>query len=159
MRRRSIALVLAVAAGAGLAIAVGVPAGLVLEVAVAVGVTAFAFRTLSGDRFVPDAFEAALARHARRPHDPHAVLRRKMGAARASAADMHRILRPVLRDAAMIRLQRHGVALDRDDEASARILGDRLWELVRPARARPGADEPAWDDHSIADALDRLEQL
>lgn len=158
MRPRRIAAALAVAAAAVAAVAVGVAPGIVVEILLALAVTVLAFRLLSAQEG-PDPFRAALSRHVPRPHDPHAALARKVAAANTSAADTHRILRPILRAATASRLQRHGIDMDHDQQAAANAVGTQLWELVRPERDRPDADDPGWGRAELAGALERLEQL
>jgi hypothetical protein len=151
--------VLALGAATTAAIALGVPAGIVVEVGLALGVTVTAFHLLSAPRTGPNPFEAALARHVPGRHDPHAAMARKVRVAVTSAAATHRILRPILHEAATIRLRHHGIVLDRDRDAAAHALGDDLWELVRPGRARPGPDVTLWSREDVTAALDRLERL
>jgi hypothetical protein len=78
-----------------------------------------------------------------------------------SAVDLHSRLRPMLREIAAARLQRrHGIALDRDVDASRALLGDELWEVVRPDRPVPadrGAPGPGLD--GIAPMIARLEEV
>lgn len=159
MRPRHIAAVLAVGAATAAVIAFGVPVGVVIEVALASGVTVAAFRLLALPATGPDPFEAALARHTPARHDPHATMARQVTTATTSAAATHRLLRPVLHDAASVRLRRHGIVLDDDQDAAAHAVGDDLWELIRPGRPRPSADTPPWGRGDIAAALDRLEHL
>jgi hypothetical protein len=146
------------AAGAA-AVAFGVPIGIVIEVTLALALTILAHRLLTTGPTVPDVFEAALAQHPPPPHDPHAALRRKVTSAYMTAADTHRILRPMLRDAAGVRLQRHGIDLDRDGQAATRALGPHLFDLVRPDRQRPDGDARPWTPQDLEDAIDRLERL
>lgn len=54
------------------------------------------------------------------------------------AADVHHRLRPVLREIAAARLRRRGVRLDHDCDRARGLLGDELWEIVRPGRPLPG---------------------
>ena len=58
----------------------------------------------------------------------------------AGARDMHVGLRPVMRDIAVDRLHTcRGVDLDRSPEAARALLGDLLYDIVRPDR-RPTQD-------------------
>ena len=58
----------------------------------------------------------------------------------AGARDMHVGLRPVLRDIALDRLHtQRGIDLDRSPEAARALLGDQLYDIVRPDR-RPTQD-------------------
>jgi len=58
----------------------------------------------------------------------------------AGASDMHVGLRPVLRDIALDRLHTcRGIDLDRSPEAARELIGDQLYDIVRPDR-RPMQD-------------------
>jgi hypothetical protein len=77
----------------------------------------------------------------------------------ANPVDLHRRLRPRLREIAAQRLvARHGIDLDQRPEAARAVLGEELWELVRADRPRP--DEltgPRLDAAGLRRALDVLE--
>jgi hypothetical protein len=78
----------------------------------------------------------------------------------ARAGDLHLRLRPVLREIAAARLADRGLGLDRDPVAARRLLGDELWEILRPGRPRP--DEPfaaGLAPRDIARLLSRLEAV
>ena len=62
---------------------------------------------------------------------------RALDLAEASAFDLHRVLRPIVREIAAARLARHGVSLDRQPERARALLGAQTWELVRPDREAP----------------------
>ena len=62
---------------------------------------------------------------------------RALDLAEASAFDLHRVLRPIVREIAAARLARHGVSLDRQPERARALLGPQAWELVRPDREAP----------------------
>ena len=71
---------------------------------------------------------------------PASLLRveREVSMARASAFDVHFRLRPTLGTLATELLAfRRGVDLSRSPEQSRAVLGDDLWELVRPDRPHP----------------------
>ncbi len=72
---------------------------------------------------------------------------------RSSAADAHVRIRPVLRGIASARLSRRGVRLDRRPDLSQALLGEELWELVRPNRPRPA------DPRGPGISLDELERM
>jgi hypothetical protein len=95
-----------------------------------------------------------------RPTDLEMLEGRLLVAGR-NAADFHSRLRPMLREIAAARLQRrHGVALDRDRTAARALLGDDLWEVVRPDRPAPadrGAPGPGLD--AIEPLIARLEEV
>jgi HAMP domain-containing protein len=54
--------------------------------------------------------------------------------AAASGFDVHYRVRPLLRQLAVDRLARRGVDLDRQPDTARALLGDELWDLVRPER-------------------------
>jgi hypothetical protein len=79
----------------------------------------------------------------------------------ANPLDLHRRLRPLLRQIATHRLAiRHGVALDADDGHAQRLLGDEAWALLRPGRELPDERRgPRLGVHEIEAIVDRLETL
>lgn len=78
----------------------------------------------------------------------------------SNAADVHRALRPLLREIAIARLERHGIALDRDSREARLALGDDLWELVRPERPRPEDPRgPGITLERLTALTDRLQRL
>lgn len=79
----------------------------------------------------------------------------------ADADHAHRRLLPLLRSTAAARLAaRHGVELDRRPESARALLGDEVWELLRPDRPAP-ADRhgPGVPREQIAAAIERVESL
>ena len=55
-----------------------------------------------------------------------------------NAADLHFRLRPLLREIAEHRLSvRHGIELDAEPERARAVLGEAVWDLVRPDREPP----------------------
>jgi hypothetical protein len=80
---------------------------------------------------------------------------------RAMAILAHASLRPVLTEIASQRLAARGLALSRmSDRAGQELLGDRLWELVRPNRPFPGdRHAPGVTLQELAAMLDVLERL
>jgi hypothetical protein len=65
-------------------------------------------------------------------------LERLVVSAGASALQVHAYLRPLLVEIASRRLAARGRTLARmPDEAARELLGDRLWEIVRPDRPFP----------------------
>lgn len=83
-----------------------------------------------------------------------------VGATGLSAAETHAILRPVLWEIAAVSLNRRGVRMTENPHAARRLLGDELWDLVRPGRPRP-ADPRARGVtlDELAQMTERLEQL
>jgi hypothetical protein len=79
----------------------------------------------------------------------------------ANPVDLHRRLRPLLREIAAQRLAaRHGIDLDRRPDAARVILGEEAWELVRPGRRAP--DEltgPRIDAAGLRRVIDVLEAV
>lgn len=65
-------------------------------------------------------------------------LERMIGGARHSALHVHAYLRPELAEIASCRLAARGRALERmSDRQGRELLGDGLWEIVRPDRPFP----------------------
>ena len=77
-----------------------------------------------------------------------------------SAFVVDRSLRPLLVPIAAARLGRHGIDMAVTPQRAEELLGDQLWELVRPdgppAVNRVGQ---ALADDDLRDAIERLEQL
>ena len=56
----------------------------------------------------------------------------------SAAFDVHFRLRPVIAElAAELLSSRRGIDLERDPERAHAVLGDDVWELVRPDRPQP----------------------
>ncbi len=64
-------------------------------------------------------------------------IERVVGAGRQSAGDVHVRVRPLLREIADPLLRREGVRLDAEPERARALLGEELWEVLRPDRPRP----------------------
>jgi hypothetical protein len=108
-------------------------------------------------------FEAALRGRKEAPQAPVELLRmeRELELGIADAAHAHRRLLPLLRAAAEARLaSRHGIELDRRPEAAESLLGEEVWELLRPDRPEP-ADRhgPGVPRESAAAVIERVESL
>jgi hypothetical protein len=108
-------------------------------------------------------FEAALRGRKETPQQPVELLRmeRELELGIADATHAHRRLLPLLRAAATARLaSRRGVELDRRPEAAEALLGEDVWELLRPDRPEP-ADRhgPGVPRESVAAAIARVESL
>jgi hypothetical protein len=106
-------------------------------------------------------------RRARQPPSPQAVpdelvrLPRMLSSAGVSPVHLHAYLRPLLVEIASRQLAVRGRALDRmSDRAGRELLGEALWEIVRPNRRFP-ADRygPGLAPREVAALLDVLERL
>lgn len=108
-------------------------------------------------------FEAALRGRREPPQPPVELLRmeRELELGIADSAHAYRRLLPLLRAAAEARLaSRHGIDLDRRPDAAEALLGEDVWELLRPDRPEP-ADRhgPGAPRASVAAAIERVESL
>ena len=132
--------------GALVAVAVSLPgertralAAYLLALA-ALGVVASLRAVLRPRRASGSAFEAALAVRSARPERLRSLERMEHDCIQglANPVDLHRRLRPILREVAGQRLAaRHGIELDQRPEAARALLGEEAWELVRPDRPHP----------------------
>lgn len=108
-------------------------------------------------------FEEALRRRGPAGSEPAELLRmqRELDLGAADAAHAHLRLLPLLRAAASGRLaSRHGVDLGRRPEAARALLGDEVWELIRPDRPEPGDRHgPGVPRDRVAAVVDALESL
>jgi hypothetical protein len=78
----------------------------------------------------------------------------------ANEFDLHYRLRPLLRQIAAERLQDlYGIDLDRDPERARPLLGEGLWEVVRPDRQVGRRSRPGLPATELAGHVARLEQL
>ncbi len=100
---------------------------------------------------------------ARQPSRPEQLVRleRLVSRAGTSALQVHAYLRPLLAEIAARRLGAHGQTLERMPEAVGRgVLGDRLWEIVRPDRPFPqDRHGPGVSSHDLGEMLEVLERL
>jgi hypothetical protein len=108
-------------------------------------------------------FEAALRGRKETPQPPVELLRmeRELELGIADATHAHRRLLPLLRAAATARLaSRRGIEFDRRPEAAEALLGEDVWELLRPDRPAP-ADRhgPGVPRERVAAAIERVESL
>lgn len=95
---------------------------------------------LAGETDEHSIYERALRRRERPPERPRelAKLEREVSLAAGTSFDLHYRLRPVLREVAAHRLAtRRGLALDAASPEAAAVLGDEVWEIVRPDRVPP----------------------
>jgi hypothetical protein len=77
-----------------------------------------------------------------RPPEPSRIpeldrIERELNLGASHDFDLHYRLRPVVREVALSRLERRGLRLDSGSAAVRELLGDDLWQLVRPDRERP----------------------
>jgi hypothetical protein len=80
--------------------------------------------------------------------------------ASARQADLHHRLRPVLREIAELRLAARGIDLDGDEAGARAVLGEELWEVVRPDRPAPtDPTAPGPPPESLHALVDRLEAV
>jgi hypothetical protein len=128
-----------------------------LAVAVLVG----SFRALRAQRWERSPFE-------RRPEKPERApaigelerFDRLVVLGCGNAFDFHFRLRPLLRDLARERLHTaHGIELDREPERAEPLLGDELWELVRPDRELGRRSGPGVPPVVLGRVVERLEAL
>ena len=108
-------------------------------------------------------FETALRGAAATSSPPLELLRveRELELGIASADHAHRRLLPLLRSVATARIGSHrGIELERRPDAAHALLGDDVWELLRPDRPEP-ADRhaPGVPRDQVIAVLDRLESL
>lgn len=116
-----------------------------------------------GRRKPASRFEWALRGRKEPPPPPVELLRmeRELELGIADATHAHRRLLPLLRAAAEARLaSRRGVELDRRPEAAEAVLGEDVWELLRPDRPEP-ADRhgPGVPREQVAAVIERVESL
>jgi hypothetical protein len=108
-------------------------------------------------------YDRALRRRERSPARPGelAKLEREVLLAAGTSFDLHFRLRPVLREIAAHRLStRRGLALDGGSPEVPALLGDELWEVVRPGRESPDDRfAPGLPLAALRRALDRLESV
>ena len=107
-------------------------------------------------------FDRTLRRRRRPPERPASLakLEREVALAAATTFDFHARLRPTLREIAAYRLANRGIVLDSGSPAVRALLGDDLWELLRPDR-RPPDDRnapglPLTRVRAVLDALDKI---
>ena len=108
-------------------------------------------------------FEDALRTRKRADSEPVELLRmeRELLLGIAEADHAHRRLLPLLRSAATARLSsRHGLDLERRPEAARALLGEDVWELLRPDRPPPeNRHGPGVPRERIAAVIERVESL
>jgi hypothetical protein len=107
-------------------------------------------------------YERALRRRGRAPARPSelAKIEREVALASTSSFDLHYRLRPILREVAAHRLALRGADLDAGSRETQALLGDELWQIVRPDREPP--DDrfgPGLPLPRLRAALDTLERI
>lgn len=133
----------AVAAGLLAALSIGFPAqrwNFVAGFELVIGAAALASLAGRLRALVPRGIDArspfdARPSRPRRPSPPPELERidRLLVLGSSNAFDAHHRVRPLLRELAAERLHaHHGVDLDRDRERARELLGDDLWNVVRP---------------------------
>ena len=108
-------------------------------------------------------FEATLRSRKPPPREPEELLRmeRELVLGSADADHAHRRLLPLLRGTAAARISaRHGFELARRPEAARDLLGEDVWELLRPDRPQP-ADRhgPGVPRAHVEAVIERVESL
>jgi len=108
-------------------------------------------------------FEEALRRRKPVTSQPEELLRmdREIVLGAADADHAHRQLLPLLRTVAAARLAgRHGVELERRPETARSLLGEDIWELLRPDRPEPvDRHGPGIPREQIAAVIEHVEAL
>jgi hypothetical protein len=108
-------------------------------------------------------FEEALRRGKPVTSQPEELLRmdREIVLGAADADHAHRQLLPLLRNVAAARLAgRHGVELERRPETARSLLGEDVWELLRPDRPVPeDRHGPGIPREQIAAVIETVEAL
>jgi len=90
------------------------------------------------------------------------ALERLVTTAGPSAVSVHAYLRPLLIQIVSHRLAVRGQTLERTPEAVGReLLGDRLWDIVRPGRPFPEADRhgPGVQPQELGAMLEAIRRL
>ena len=129
--------------------------------AIAIGTLVGSFRALQPETWMRSPFE----REPEKPEQPQPIaeldrIDRLVVLGAANEFDLHYRLRPLLRQVAAERLyRRHGVDLDRNPGRAKPLLGDELWEVVRPDREVGRRSAPGLPAAELAGHVARLEQL
>jgi hypothetical protein len=110
----------------------------------------------SGEPEPASRFEQALSERKRATARPEELLRmdRELVLGSADADHAYRRLLPLLRATAAARIaSRHGFELERRPEAARALLGEDVWDLLRPDRPAPE------DRHGSGVPRDRIEAV
>ena len=135
-------------------------------VVVATALILYVLNRHAGDRVwpvPPPRFEQALRGRKPEPSPPEELLRmdRQLVLGSADADHAHRRLLPLLRSVAAARIAaRHGFELERRPEQARALLGEDVWELLRPDRPEPPDRHADGVPHkSIVAVIERVEAL
>ena len=129
--------------------------------AIVVGSLVGSFRTFEPEAWMRSPFE----RDPEKPEEPQPIaeldrIDRLVVLGAANEFDLHYRLRPLLRQIAAERLYGlRGVDLDSDPERAKTLLGEELWEVVRPDRKLGRRAGPGLPAAELAGHVARLEQL
>lgn len=108
-------------------------------------------------------FEQALRKRKSESSQPEELLRmdREIVLGSADADHAHRRLLPLLRSVAAARIAgRYGFELERRPDEARALLGEDVWELLRPDRPEPPDRHAAGVPHkSIVAAIEKVEAL
>jgi hypothetical protein len=111
----------------------------------------------------PSELDAALRPRVVDPMRPSELVRteREITLGTSNAGHLHARLLPVLREAAAARLAAaHNVDLARRPDAGRRLLGEDVWQLLRPDRPEPlEHDGPGIPMRQLRAVIDTLEKL
>jgi len=154
--------------GAGFVLALDVfdPATVVAVYVLVLGALALLALTRiaqTGNQDEPSLFDLSLRRppeHGVRP--PELVrVERELVLGMESAGQLHVRLVPLLREAAAVRLSaNHHVDLERRPDLARRLLGDEVWELLRPDRPEPtDKSAPGISRAKLGGVVDVLESI
>jgi hypothetical protein len=129
----------------------------------AIGMASLTRTMRAGRHDDPSPFEHALAHERVPPSRPSELIRveRDLLLGTENAGHFHARLLPLLRGAAAARLaSHHGIDLARRPDPARRVLGDELWEYVRPDREEPAdlyASGPSV--RTVRNLVDRIEAI
>jgi hypothetical protein len=129
--------------------------------AIALSALVGSFRTFEPQLGVRSPFE----REPEKPEEPQPIaeldrIDRLVVLGGANEFDLHYRLRPLLRQIAAERLyDLYGIDLDTDPERARPLLGEELWEIVRPDRQVGRRSWPGLPPAELAGHVARLEQL
>lgn len=126
-------------------------------------VTCAAIAVVACLALLPEATRSRGRVPARQPAPPEQLVRleRLISMSSSSALQVHAYLRPLLAEIASQRLATRGQTLERLSDAAGRdVLGERLWELVRPGRPFPeDRHGPGVASAELSTMLEVLERL